>query len=225
MRVNIRWKNVEKGERGSYDWTGADELLNYYLDRDFAVMAMLTMESLCPLYANDKANQDLVIDAIARWAGAALLPDNPQKLRNDRYTVSLTDPPDNISAPDGHLNVRTYLRTYLRQGQDRERLIIALWNPVEAFDGKILDSRKRIRDHYYEAWRAVSPDDIVEIPTQVRITGFGPDRLQKMFQYNLLATSTEQAASPIQHEVEDNTVLSPPLQIGPMPTVLVADIE
>ncbi|MBN2308005.1 MAG: cellulase family glycosylhydrolase, partial [Candidatus Hydrogenedentes bacterium] len=38
---------------------------------------------------------------------AALLPDNPKRLVNCRYTVSLTDPPDDVSAPDGQLNVRT----------------------------------------------------------------------------------------------------------------------
>jgi hypothetical protein len=157
---------------------------------------------------------------------AALFPENPKSLRNDRYTVSLTDPPDNISAPDGQVNVRTYLRSYLRQGQGKEQLIIALWYPVEAFDGKILDNRKRIGEHFYEAWRAISDDDQVAIPTQVRITGLEPSRVKQMTPYDLLATATESASgAPLEFEANDNTILSPELTIGPMPTVLVLDVE
>jgi hypothetical protein len=429
VRLNLRWRNIEKGERGNYEWEATDKLLNYYLDHDFHVMAILTMEHLCPLYTDDKENQEVVIDAIADWTGAvaerykgrgilweignepecfpmdgywnqpktyttmarrvataikqadphaktaalsvawfdrgfivnsldaglledgtidvltyhgyhrrdvmpesrlaedvewlrdqtsaspviladsergyamvdflepkhwaswrnityseseqaaycarhyletiflgveiavwykdmrgescyslyygteedtaglrpmghvyrnlaALLPDNPKTMHNHRYTVSLTDPPDTISAPDGQLSVRTYLRTYLREDVHTRQLIIALWNPVEAFDGKILDNRKRIGEHYYEAWRAVSPDDIVEIPTQVRITGCAPGSVESVVPYDLLATSTEAAmGEPLELVTEDGTSLTPELRVGPMPTVLVATIK
>ena len=432
VRVNLRWHNVEKAERGSYDWAGAEKLLGYYLDHGFHVMAILTMESLCPLYETDKDNKDVVIDAAARWCGAAaghfrgkgilweignepecftmgdywnnpatyaamarkaataikaadpdakvaalsvawmdrgfisgsleagllddgtidvltyhgyhrrdmmpesglaedvgwlrqqarkhapdgkhvvvadsergyaivpflepkawhswrnltyseseqaaycarhyletiwlgveigvwykdmsgehcfslyygtdedprglrpmgnvyrnlaaLLPENPKELRNDRYTVSLVDLPDSLSAPDGSLTVRTFLRSYLSKGGENERLVIALWNPVEAFDGKILDNRKRIGDDYYEAWRAVSPDDHVEVPTQVAIAGLAPDRVTRVSNFDLLAETTDAASTALEYEVKGPSVLSPVLNVGPMPTVLVVDI-
>ena len=434
VRVSIRWKNIEKAEKGRYDWEAADTFLGYYIENGFKLMVVLTVEGLCPLYEQDKENKDVVIDAITDWAGAAaarykgkgilwelgnepevfpmggywndpltytrmaraasaaikradpgakvaalsvawmdrgfisrsldaglladgnidvlsyhgyhrrnlmpesglaedvawlrrqiakhapegkhviladsergyssidflerkhwgswrtityleseqaaycarhylesiylgveiavwykdmrgedcfslfygteedeaglrpmghvyrnlaaLFPENPKTLRNDRYTVSLTDPPDDISAPDGQVTVRTYLRSYLRHGQGGERLIIALWLPVEAFDGKILDNRKRIGDYYYEAWRAISEDDLVEIPTQVRIAGLDPSRARRIVPYDLLAPDTESASGdPLELQADGNTVLSPELHIGPMPTLLVVEIE
>lgn len=433
VRVNVRWRNAEQEARGNYLWDGPDKLLNYYLDHDFRVMCILTMEHICPLYADDKDNKDVVIDAIANWAGAmakrykskgilweignepecfpmdgywtdpktyaamarkaadaiktadpeakvaalsvawfdrgfisgaldaglledgnvdvlsyhgyhrrdmapesglaedvawmreqiqayapkgtpvitidsergyaivdfltpkhwgswrnltyseseqaaycarhyletiflgvevavwykdmngesayslyygtdedprglrpmghvfrnlaALLPENPKLLHNDKYTVSLTDPPDNVSAPDGQLSVRTFLRSYLRQGESGGQLIIAVWNPIEAFDGKILDNRKRIGEHFYEAWRAVSPDDQVEIATQVRVTGLSADKVKAMARYDLLAETTDTARTPIAFETKDNQLLSPELAVGPMSTVLVIDLE
>ena len=433
VRVNLRWRNVEKDQPGHYDWTGADKLLGYYLDHGFHVMAILTMESLCPLYDQHKGNKEVVIDAISRWAGAAaerfkakgllweignepecfpmdgywndpstytamarkvakaikaadpdakvaalsvawfdrgfisgsladgllddgaidvltyhgyhrkdlmpesglaedvdwlrrqiarhapkdahviaadsergyaivpflepkawhswrnltyseseqaaylarhyletialgveigvwykdmsgescfslyygtdqdpkglrpmghvyrnlaaLLPDNPKRLQNDRYTVSLVDLPDKHSDPGGTLNVRTFLRSYLRDGQDNQRLVIALWNPIEAFDGKILDNRKRIGDDYYEAWRAISPDDPVAIPTQVQVANLTPDRIEAMARYDLLSESSDAAWHAIEPEEANGLVRSPVTQVGPMPTIFVLDIH
>jgi hypothetical protein len=433
VRLGIRWRNVEQKERGHYVWEDTDRLLDYYLDNGFKVMGILTMERLCPLYEADKDNQGLVIDAIAKWAGAAaeryrgkgilwelsnepevfpmggywnvpktytamarktaaavkeadpsakvaafsvgwfdrgfisesldagiladgtidvltyhgyhrrtmapesglaedvawlrgqiaqyapagkhivladsergyaiidflepkhwaswrnltysesaqaaygarhfletihlgveiavwykdmrgeecfslyygteedeaglrpvghvyrnlaaLLPDNPKSMRNDRYTVSLTDPPDDISAPDGQVSVRTYLRSYLRQGKDTRQLIVALWYPVEAFDGKILDNRKRIGDHYYESWRATSPDDLVAIPTQVKVAGLDPADVVKAAWYDLLATSTDGAWQPVALEERDGILVAPETAVGPMPTILVVELK
>ena len=433
VRLSVRWRNVEKGARGSYDWADTEELLGCYLEHGFHVMAILTMETLCPLYETDKDDKDVVIGAAARWAGAAaehfkgkgilwelgnepevfpmggywddpvtytamarkaaaaikaadpeakvaalsvawmdrgfisqsietgllddgtvdvltyhgyhrrnmmpesglpedvawlrgqadghapagkhvvvadsergyaivpflepkawhswrnltyceseqaaycarhyletiwlgveiavwykdmsgehafslyygtdedprglrpmghvyrnlaaLLPENPKKLKNDRYTVSFVDLPDSLSAPDGSVTVRAFLRSYLSREGEKERLVIALWNPVEAFDNKILDSRKRIGDDYYEAWRAVSPDDHVKIPTQVAIAGLAPGKLARMARCDLLAETTDGAMTPLEHEVEENLVLSPVLDVGPMPAVLVIDID
>ena len=434
VRVNTRWRNVEKDSRGQYDWEATDKLLHYYLDHGFRVMNILTVERLCPLYEGDKDIEDVVIDAITEWAGAmaarykgkgilweignepecfpmdgywnnpatytkmarkvakavkaadpdaktaalsvawfdrgfisgcleagllsdgaidvlsyhgyhrrtllpesglaedvawlrnevpkfapegkhivladsergyaivdflepkswsswrnityceaeqaaygarhyletvylgveiavwykdmrgehcyslyygtdedaaglrrvghvyrnlaALPPDNPKRLRNERYTVSLTDPPDNVSAPDGLLCVRSYLRSYVEEGQAKDRLGVAAWNPVEAFDGKILDNRKRMGDHFYEAWRAVSPDDGVEIPTRIRIAGLNKAQVSSMALYDLTAESTAAAlGEPLAAEAEDDAMLSPTLEIGPMPTILVVDLK
>lgn len=434
VRLALRWNRIEQGARGSYSWDDCDRLLGYYLDHGFAVMATLTTEELCPLYESDKSNKDLVIDAIAKWAGAAaerhkgkgvlwelgnepevfpmgdywndpktyaqmarasaaaikqadpsarvamfsvgwfdrdfisvaldtgllndgtidvlayhgyhrrgmaaesglaedvawlreqisrrapkdkrvivadsergysildfhepkhwsswrnttygeaeqaayaarhflesiylgveiavwykdmngeegfslyrgtdqdgsglrpmghvfrnlaaLLPENPTKLRNDRYTVSLIDPPDNNPAPDGQITVRTYLRSYLHQSEGSERLVVAMWYPVEAFDGKILDVRQRIGEHFHETWRDIGPDDVVEIPTRVRVVGIEPSRVIRMAQYDLLAKTTEAAfGKPLAFATGDGSVISPEIKVGPMPAVLVADFK
>jgi len=155
---------------------------------------------------------------------ATLLPENPKRLVNDRYDVSLVDLRDQNSAPDGTLTVRTYLRSYLQRGEKQERLVIAAWNPVEAFDGRILDNRKQIGDDYYEAWRAVSPSDRVAIPVQVAISGLVPDRVKSAATYDLLARTTDEAAKPLELDTKSGRVLTPVLQVGPMPTVVVLDL-
>jgi hypothetical protein len=430
VRIGLRWRSCEQGERGHYEWESFDRLVNYYLDHGFGVMAILTVEGICPLYAADSGDQDLVVDAIARWGGAvaqryagrgvvyeignepevfpmggywsspvtytrmarqvaaavkhadpaarvaalsvawmdrafistsldqglladgnvdiltyhgyhrrgmmpesglaedvawlrqqadryapaghdimladsergyaiadmltprhwgswrsftsseseqaaycarhylesiylgieiavwykdmngeesyslyygtdederglrpmghayrnlaALLPDNPKLMQNRSYVISLTDPPDDISAPDGQLCVRSYLR----QTEAGERLVIAAWNPVEAFDGNILDSRKRIGQHYYAAWRAASPDDKVNIPTQIRVAGLAAGTVRTIRSYDLMATTEDAAAgSPLAWGEESGAVVSPLLEIGPMPTVLIVDLK
>ncbi|MBN2310155.1 MAG: hypothetical protein JXR94_14370, partial [Candidatus Hydrogenedentes bacterium] len=121
---------------------------------------------------------------------------------------------------------RTYLCSYLERGAHRERLIVAVWNPIEAFDGKILDNRKRIGEHFYEAWRAVSPDDHVEIPTQIRIAGLAAGSVKEMALYDLLAESTEAApGEPLEFDAAPDALLSPEIRVGPMPTILVIDIR
>jgi len=104
--------------------------------------------------------------------------------------------------------------------------LIALWYPVEAFRGRVLDNRKRIGEHYYEAWRAISPDDVVAVPTQVRIAGIEPARVQRASDYDLLATSTKAAIGDAIEFIEaEGTLLSPELSVGPMPAVLVVDLK
>ncbi|HOZ50020.1 MAG TPA: cellulase family glycosylhydrolase [Candidatus Hydrogenedentes bacterium] len=433
VRVNLRWRNIETGQRGQYDWAGADELLGCYVDNGFKVMAILTIENLCPLYESDAENKQVVIDAIAQWAGAAaarysgkglvweignepevfpmgdywnhpetytamarkvagaikaadadarvaalsvawfdrgfiskalddgliadgtvdiltyhgyhrrdlmpesglaedvawlreqvgryapsrkpviladsergyaivpflepkawhswrnltygeseqaaylarhyletislgveigvwykdmrgescfslyygteedaqglrpighvyrnlaaLLPENPKKLVNNRHAVSLVDLPDKQSAPDGSLTVRTYLRSYLKEGAGQARLVVAVWNPIEAFDGRILDNRKRIGDDFYEAWRAIAPDDPVLIPTEVHVDGVDAGHVVSAAQYDLLATSTDAATQPVEFTGVDGGIQSPRIEVGPMPTVFVVDIR
>jgi len=153
---------------------------------------------------------------------AALLPDNPKTLRNGRYVVSLIDLPDKHSDPNGTLRVRSYLRT----SKAGRRLIVAMWNPVEAFDGRILESRKRIGDNYYEAWRAVSEADEVEIPVRVRISRLKAADVRSFRLYDLAAKETLKAWKPLPTSpVEENgKLLSPVLKVGPLPTILVLDI-
>lgn len=431
VRLNVRWKNVEKMTRGNYDWESTDKLLGYYLERGFRVMGLLTMERLCPLYEADKQDEGLVLDAIARWCGAAaarykgkgilwelgnepevfpmgdywndpktytrmarkaasaiktadpgaevaalstawfdrgfisqaleeglladgtvdvltyhgyhrrgmapesglaedvawlreqiqayappgktvivadsergycivpfltpkhwgswrnvlyseraqaaylarhyletihlgveiavwykdmncgegfslyrrfgdgelrpmghvyrnlaaLLPENPKHMRNTKYTVSLTDPTDAVPAPDGLVNVRTFLRSYLHETGQGERLIVAMWHPVEAFEDRILESRKRIGEHFYEAWRAVSPEDAVSVKTRARITGSPELKDARMRVYDLLAaTAADAFGEPESLDSEGQFVMTPELEAGPMPVVLVIDI-
>lgn len=425
VRLTLRWNNVETGERGRYDWTETDKLLNYYLENGFHVIAVLTLEDLCPLYEPDKENKELVIKAASDWCAATaerykgkgilwelgnepevfpmggywndpltyasmaqeaaalikkadpeakvgamsvawmdrpfvkkalesgmlkdsnidvityhgyhrhtllpesglaedvawlreqiransppgktvvpvdsergyaivpfleekkwdswrnltyseseqaaylarhyletislgveiavwykdmrgescfslyydteedprglrpcghvfrnlahLLPLNPKKMMNQKYPVSLVA----TDKPLDEVQVRSYLVTQ----ETGQRLVVAAWNPVEAFDGKILDNRKRIGDSYYEAWRAQSPDDVVDIPARVRIEGLAFDRVAGGARYDILSKATEGAMSDLALENAREALLSPTLSIGPTPVILVVDIK
>jgi len=425
VRVNVRWGNVEKESRGNYDWAGADELLNYYLDNGFHVMCVLTMEDLCPLYEADKDDKDVVIGAAVRWCGAAaaryagkgilwelgnepeafpmggywndpvtytkmatqaanaikssdatakvaalstawmdkgfiektleegllagksidvltyhgyhrhtllpesglaedvgwlrgriaeyapqghhviaadsergyaivpflekksrdswrnlvyceseqaaycarhyletiflgveiavwykdmrgendfslyygteedprglrpmghvyrnlasLLPDNPTLLRNGRYEVTIS------SAPHG--DVELQVRSYLQNRDGTERLIAAAWNPLEAFDGRILDNRKRIRGDYYEAWRAVSEEDAVEVAASLHVNGLAQESIESVQRFNLLSKTTDAAYEEAAWSAGQGGGIECPVAVSPMPSIIVIRLK
>jgi len=158
---------------------------------------------------------------------ARLLDTNPKQLVNDKYNVSLVDLPDKICDPNTFVKVRSFVRTYLKADESREKetLVIALWNPIEAFDGNILESRKRIKEHYYEAWRAISPDDVVEVPVQVTISRLTKDRTAESYLYNLLAQKDSDLRSPIKLTFDTHAATTETTRVGPTPTVIVVEIK
>ena len=75
----------------------------------------------------------------------------------------------------------------LRLPEEDGKIVVAAWFQVESFDGRILHHRERIEDHYYEAWRAVSPKDIVAIPVDIVVEGIGRGA-RKVYAWDLEAT-------------------------------------
>jgi hypothetical protein len=157
---------------------------------------------------------------------SALLPCNPKMLRNDRYHISLVYLPDTTSDPNSYLNVKTYLRAYLKDDQSKgQSLIIALWNPIEAFDGRILHSRQRIGDDYYEAWRASSKEDPVNVPVRVNIQPATVKKVSKTYVYDLAAKDDAKRQTPLKLEYLDGKAVTDTLSVGPMPTVIVLEMK
>ncbi len=158
---------------------------------------------------------------------SALLPENPKLIFNKKYPVSLVDLPDKISDPNTFLRIKSYLKSYLKKGKgkNREVLVIALWNPVEAFAGRILESRKRIGNNYYEAWRAISPSDNVEVPVKINVGNLADEKVVKCYSYNLLAKDKKEltkALSIKQHGAFGTTDI---IKVGPMPKVIVLELQ
>ena len=218
------WRNGTSSEAEQAAYCARHYLETIYLGVEVAVWYkdMRGEHGYSLYYGTDEDEQGLRPMGHVYRNLAALLPDNPKRLRNRCYTISLTDPPDDVSAPDGQLCVRSYVR----QVETGAQLIIAAWNPVEAFDGKILESRKRIGEHYYEAWRSESPDDKVAISTQIRIARVPADQVVDMRPYDLLASTTEAAmGEAMEWEMDAGAVASPTVRVGPMPTVLVINLK
>ena len=98
-------------------------------------------------------------------------------------------------------------------------------DPVEAFDGRILDSRKRIKDSYYESWRAVSPDDRVDVALRVSIAGPSAGKLTKAVRYNLTAEKDDELRTTLKVTAKDRIATTDQIKVGPTPTILVMDIS
>ncbi|MFA5205258.1 MAG: hypothetical protein WC708_12745 [Lentisphaeria bacterium] len=146
---------------------------------------------------------------------AAQLPDNPKEMANARYAVTV--------APASTVEMRSF-RVRPRGAGRTERLVVALWNPVEAFDGKFLQSRQKIGDSFYEAWRALSPEDRVAIPVQVAITGLPARRVRSCQLYNLLDTDGKTLKKPLVLTAAGGRLTTESLPAGPMPALLVFDL-
>jgi hypothetical protein len=157
---------------------------------------------------------------------ADLFDTNPKQMRNRTYKAHLVDLPDDISDPNSLLNIKSYLRTYVKDEKPNgKKLIIALWNPVEAFDGKILQTRQRIGDFYYEAWRAVSEQDKVEVPVQIKLGPLTAEMVSQAYVYDLSATDETKRQTPLKLVYADKQVVTDTLNIGPMPTVIVLELK
>jgi len=150
---------------------------------------------------------------------ASLLNANPKEMVNDGYTVSLADLPDKLGDPNVTIPVRAYLK------RDPNVLIIALWNPVEAFDGHILQSRQRIGGNYYEAWRAISPEDFVEVPLKVNISPLSSDQVESACRYNLTAAEDKDLRQAIELDFAGGQAITPEIEAGPMPTLIVLNLR
>lgn len=185
-------------------------------------------EQNCSLFYDEKSPRLRPMGHVYRNL-ARLLPENPTRMRNDRYGVTLVDLDDKIGAPDSSTMLRTYLRSYLRKDAAAagrgQQLIIAMWNPVEAFDGKILQERKRVGDNYVETWRPIAADDLVEVPVKVQVNGLKGVAVKSVARYDLLAQTAEAAAAPIEHSPQGDGIVTTVLNVGPMPLVVVIDLE
>ncbi len=220
------WRNFANSESEQAAYLARHFLEEIYLGIEISIWYkdMWGEDSYSLYYADDKDPKGLRPMGHVFRNLAALLPDNPKKMKNDMYAVGLVDLPDQVSAPDGIVKVRTFLRTYLVNKAQQQKLIIALWNPVEAFDGKILEKRERVGEHMQTKWRDIRPDDHVEIPLQVRISGLQAQQIKEMQLYDLLAKQTDKAATSVQPDLSDNQICTPVIKVGPTPSIIVVNI-
>ena len=158
---------------------------------------------------------------------ANLLPDNPKRMVNTRYPISLVDLPDHISAPDSMINVRSFLRSYVHEQGSQQQLIVAMWYPVEAFEGKILQERKRVGENYIETWRDVTENDHISIPLKVQVAGLNGKVVSKAYSCDLLANQTQQMNQAIsfQQSTDRRMLHTDVFQVGSMPVILVFVLE
>jgi Cellulase (glycosyl hydrolase family 5) len=159
---------------------------------------------------------------------ARLLPDNPASLRNEQYSVSVESMrryPARDSETRGvpHIHVRSFLRT---DPEGQRTLIVAVWNAVEAFQGKILASRTFTSSQCFEHWRDIRPSDPVDVPSRLNITGLSSNAIQSIRVLSL--PSGEPAESPAEINSRTNishSSTSLAVTAKPMPTIVVVTLR
>lgn len=164
-----------------------------------------------PGYAAPSQGRHLneTLAAVAYRNLAHLLPDNPKKLLNTKYKPLV----------DGSANV--VCKSYLKKDGDAETLILAVWNPIEAFEGKILESRKDVAGKTYEAWRAISPEDLVEVPVTIQVENLPARRVNHAYSYNILEANSEKCSTEVTIPPEGEKPFLLKCQAGPVPSVFV----
>jgi hypothetical protein len=113
---------------------------------------------------------------------AQLLPDSPAAMQNSQFAVTVTpkasvaDTAKALAAAGAAVssNPQLHVRSFLRQNNSGQRvLIIAAWNAIEMFDGKILASRTFNGGQVSESWRDVTSNDPANVASQVSIASLG----------------------------------------------------
>lgn len=148
-----------------------------------------------------------------------LLPDSPASLKNDRFTVSVRPSAASVEAAKTvqALHVRSFLREEASTG--RTSLIIAAWNAVEAFEGKILASRTFNGNQVLETWRDIKASDPVSVPSRISIDGLATSGIQSASLLNFQRGNAAQQNVHAQSAKDANAVTLD-LPLTPMPTIV-----
>jgi hypothetical protein len=123
---------------------------------------------------------------------------------------------------EGDPNVTCRVESFLRKEKEGFSLIIAGWHPIEAFDGLILESRKRMGEDYYETWRAISPSDPVTISTGFLVEGL-KNKPKSVHALDLNSESPEPVLTEIQFQFDKGQLRIPDINLQPMPGVVMVD--
>ena len=146
---------------------------------------------------------------------ASLFSENSTKLVNDRYKYSLR----------GENSEKLFHRSLLSKKSNNkkgDRLFITCWNPVEAFEGKILERRKLEGDYFKETWRDIKDTDIVDITADITIDDIS--QVKNVYIYDLLAENTEEGFKEADYEIKDNKLIVKGVKSNAMPALVIIDL-
>ena len=113
-------------------------------------------------------------------------------------------------------------RSYLKKNREGNRLIIAMWNPVESFDGKILEKRELKGDYFNETWRDVKEGDIVDVTASVTVQKAG--NVKNVYVFDLLAKDFENGFKKTDYELQDGKLIIRDVTCNAMPAIVIVDM-
>jgi hypothetical protein len=154
---------------------------------------------------------------------STILPNNPKEMINSEYDVSVFSTKE-LSNTDTSI----IMRSFVVKSKDRnypKKLIVALWNPVEAFNGKILQSRSRDGENYEEIWRNIKSSDRVQVPIRVMIKNLDRRVVNRSVIVNLLSEKNQKAIEAIALHQNKQFLTTEILKINPTPTILVFELD
>ncbi|MBQ0106119.1 MAG: hypothetical protein KBT47_08825 [Armatimonadetes bacterium] len=143
---------------------------------------------------------------------AFLFDENPMKFVNDRIKYEILGVNSN----------KLIKRSYLKKNKDGNRLIVAMWNPVESFDGKILEKRELQGDYFNETWRDVKPGDIVDVTASVTVQNAG--NVRNVYVFDLLAKDSESGFKKADYELQDGKLIIKDVTCNAMPALVIIDM-
>lgn len=151
---------------------------------------------------------------------AHLMPQNPRLIRNSEIAVRFGFIPMDVPA-----ELQPYLRSYLIREGGSDRLIVAAWFPVEAFEGRIIDSRNVLPDGtMQERWREATPEDRTTLAVDVFID-LPQSAVEKVFRFDLLADQPGTMSPEQGMDFAPGSLKFSKVELGPMPVIWVIDLN
>jgi Cellulase (glycosyl hydrolase family 5) len=151
------------------------------------------------------------------------LPFNPKEMVNSEFEVS-TYSPIKLSSKNNLIQTRTFVVKSKEKNQ-AAKLIVALWNPIEAFNGKILQSRYVKGENYEEIWRDIKPKEQVKVPIRVLVKNLPPKRIKDTVIVNLLSENSTKASVPLKLLRDEKSLTTTTINVGPTPAIIIFDIN
>jgi Cellulase (glycosyl hydrolase family 5) len=152
-----------------------------------------------------------------------VLPYNPKEMINSEYEIS-TYSPTKLLSKNSLIQARTFVVKPKEKNQV-VKLIVALWNPIEAFNGKILQSRYVKGENYEEVWRDIKPKEQVKVPIKVLIKNLAPNKIKGSTIVNLLSENPTKATIPLKLLRNNKSLTTTTIEIDSTPTIIVFDIK
>ena len=146
---------------------------------------------------------------------AALFPENSVKLVNDKYTYG-------FSGENSDKLLHRSLLSKKKYNRKNDRLFVTCWNPVESFDGKILDKRELEGNYYKETWRDVKDTDIVDITADLTVDNIS--KVKNVYLFDLLAQKTEEGYKPADYEIKNNKLIVKGVKSNALPALVIIDL-
>jgi hypothetical protein len=148
---------------------------------------------------------------------------NPKEMINTRYPVDIIY----SNKVGAFQKPKVLLRSYLvnqAKTLNSEKLILAVWNPVESFNGKILESRIQKGEQFLEKWREVRSTDHVNVPLYLNISNVDKNKIKKVSSINLLEQNHSFTSKPLNFKNDKNKLLLNLSNVGPIPTIIEIEI-